>query len=300
MSRRATVILNPYGGRWAGQEKVQRVEQALRTTKIDYELCQTEAPGHAMTLAQQAAHQDKLLVVAGGDGTINEVVNGLLQHSGEPTNGNVLGPIGILPTGTANDLAVMLDLPLDLAAACQRLVSGQTRTIDVGQVNGRYFVNNSAVGLEPMVSLGYEKLRWLRGSFRYIVAALREIASAKGWQTELRWDEGEYTGPMTLVSVGNSRRTGGAFYMTPQAELDDGQLDFVFGGEISRWQMLTLLPKTFNGSHIHHPQVTYSKTTSLSIICSPPTPIQTDGEVIDMAATTITYQISPSKLRVIV
>ena len=88
--------------------------------------------------------------------------------------------------------------------------------------------------------------------------------------------------------------------MTPKAKLDDGLLDFVYGLKMSRWEMLKLLPKTFKGAHIHHALVSYEQTTSLSIVASPGTPIQADGEIIERDATTINYRIIPNKLRVIV
>jgi diacylglycerol kinase (ATP) len=291
------VILNPAGGRWAGQVKIDRVEQALRAAGIDYHLEPTAAPAHGIELARQASQEGwPIVVAAGGDGLISEVVNGLMQAAGE----NEAGTLGIIPLGTANDLPDMLALPRDITVACQRLVAGNTRLIDVGQVNGHYFANNSAVGLEPMVTLAHEQMRWLKGDLRYLLAALKTIAAAQSWSMRLNWDNGEYDGPVTLVSVGNSPRTGGLFYMTPQAVLDDGFLDFVCAQKMSRWQMLGLLPQTFKGNHIHHPLVIHQRTTTLSITASPPTPIQADGEIIDKNATEINYRIIPNKLRVIV
>lgn len=294
---RVKIILNPYGGRLSEQEKVSRVKQAFAKTGLTYDLTLTTAPGQAIELARWAAQEGwSVIVAAGGDGTISEVVNGLMAYAG----GREAGTLGILPLGTANDLADMLALPRNLEEACQRIVTGKTRLIDVGQVNNRFFVNNSAVGLEPMVSLAHEEMRWVKGDLRYIFAALKAISKAKFWQMKLTWDEGSYEGPLTLVSVGNSRRTGGAFYMTPQAKVDDGLLDFIYALKASRLEMFKILPQTFKGKHIHHPLISYLQTTTLSIIASPGTPIQADGEIIEREATDITYRVIPNKLRVIV
>ncbi|MCK4471391.1 MAG: diacylglycerol kinase family lipid kinase, partial [Anaerolineae bacterium] len=100
-------------------------------------------------------------------------------------------------------------------------------------------------------------------------------------------------------SVGNTRRTGGAFWMTPRAEVDDGYLDFIFGEAMGRLTLLRLLPRTFDGSHVEHPRVQYARTTRLTIECDPPTPIQADGELVDLSATRIEYTILPHRLRVI-
>lgn len=294
---RAKIILNPFGGRYKRAKKIRLLKQALAKAGLEYEVTLTEGRGHGYELAQEAAQQQwPIIVAAGGDGTVNEVLNGLMAGSeGQPASA-----LGIIPLGTANDLASMLPLPRDLTQICQRLGQGQTRLLDVGQVNGHYFINNAAVGLEPMVTMAHEQLRWLSGNARYLAAALKTIMNARTWQMQLKWHDDEYDGSITLVSVGNTRRTGGAFYMTPHAVPDDGLLDFVFGVGMARWQMLRLLPQTFTGQHIHHPLVTYRQTTFLSITATPPTPIQADGEIIDRQAHQIDFKITPGALRVVV
>ena len=245
---RVKVILNRSGGPLDEASKIEQVEQALQTTRVDYHLQPTDNAAQGAAAARQAAEEGwPLIIAAGGDGTINGVANGLMQAAGE----NQAGTLGIIPLGTANDLADMLNLPRDITAACQRLSTGNSRLIDVGQVNGHYFVNNSAIGLEPMVTLTQDRMRWVKGKTRYLLAAIKVILSAQIWSAQLSWDNGDYNGPLVLVSVGNSPRTGGVFYMTPQAILDDGLLDFVYAGQLSRWQMLQLLPKTLKGEHIH-------------------------------------------------
>jgi diacylglycerol kinase (ATP) len=290
------IILNPHGGRLNREAKIPRVEQALQQAGLAYDLKLTTHRGQGVELARQAALEGwPIIAAAGGDGTINEVVNGLMQAAGSAE----AGILGIIPIGTANDLAEMLQLPSDVTAACQRLAAGQTRLIDVGQVNGHYFVNNSSVGLEPMVTAAHDRMRWVNGNLRYLLAALQTIRQAKPWHMRLVWGNSTYDGPINLVSVGNSHRTGGFFYMTPEAVLDDGLLDFVYATGLNKWQLLQLLPQTFSGAHIHHPQVVYQKTPSLSITAFSPTLLQTDGEIIAEDATEINYHIIPKKLRVI-
>lgn len=297
MANQIKVILNPYGGRLPREAKVALVEQALSQASLDYHLELTARRGHGIELARQASQDGWPVVVAvGGDGMVNEVSNGLLQAAGEAE----AGTLGIIPMGTANDLAEMLQIPLDISDACQRLVAGATRLIDVGEVNGRYFVNNSAVGLEPVVTEAHDRMRWVKGNLRYMLAALKTLARAKPWHMRLCWGDSSFEGPINLVSIGNSNRTGGLFYMTPHAQLDDGLLDFIYATGLSRWQMLWLLPETLKGTHIQHPQVIYHKTTSLSITAFTPTLIQADGEIMPGQATEIVYHLIPKKLRVIV
>ena len=296
MGDKIIVILNAYGGRLGEQEKVTLVEEAMQTAGLEYQLELTQYAGHATELAQQAIQDGwSTIVAAGGDGTIHEVIVGFMLAAEKDQTAT----LGIIPLGTANDLAYGLQVPFDAAAACQRIAAGNTRLIDVGTVNGNYFDNNSAVGLEPVVTINHEQMRSVKGNLRYVLAALKSVFQTKPWQMRLEWDDGTYEGPVTLVSVGNGRRTGG-FFMTPQAEMDDGLLDFVFDVGLTRWQLLTLFPKTLKGTHIDHPKVRYLKTRSLSIASSPSTPIHADGEIIDRQALEINYSILPNKLRVIV
>ena len=151
-----------------------------------------------------------------------------------------------------------------------------------------------------MVGIAQIAMKRVKGIPRYVLAALKTILRHKPWHMRLQWDGGEYEGPTTLVSVGNTRRTGGVFFMTPRAEPDDGYLDFIFGGNIGRPKLFRLLPMTFNGSHLERPEISYERTTHLTIESDPPTPVQADGELFDLSATRLDYSILPGKLQVIV
>ncbi len=299
------IIVNPYADRWKAKAAIPDIERVCQKIGLDYELVVTEGPNHGIELAREAALAGfSPIVSAGGDGSISEVVNGLMQAAGacaeHSRSDGVVGPLGIIPLGSADDFADMLGLEKGIEAACRVILAGHTRIVDVGCVNGRYFDNNSAVGLEPMVTITERAMGRIKGTPRYIVAALKTILSHKPWHMRLAWDDGEYEGPIALVSVGNTRRTGGAFWMTPRAEMDDGYLDFIFGAKLGRLQLLRLLPKTFDGSHVEDPRVHYARTTRLTIECDPPTPIQADGELFELSATHVEYTILPGRLQVIV
>jgi len=165
-------------------------------------------------------------------------------------------------------------------------------------VNNRYFDNNSAIGLEPVVSIENIRLTWLKGVIRYLASAVIAIMKHPTWNAKLEWDDGHYDGSITLISIGNSRRTGGVFFMTPEAKLDDGLLDFVFAPALGRLRLFQLLPKTQTGEHINDPDIHFHKTSRLTIHTDPPTPIQADGELIQTEATDIIYQVVPSALTV--
>ncbi len=290
------IVLNPYAGRWKAKANINLLKETLVALDIPFELTVTERPGHGIAVARAAAEIGfETIVAAGGDSTINEVINGMAQAASE---GAATGTLGIIPLGTANDLAFTLGIPTELRAACERLRDGQPRIIDLCRVNDRYFVNNSAVGLEPSVTLEAEKITRVKGTLRYLVAALRAIMKSPAWYARIAWDGGSYEGSIVLISVGNGARTGG-FYLTPNAEVDDGTLDFVFASAMGRLALLRLLPQTFSGKHIHHPEVTYRQTTKLTIEIDE-TPLHTDGEIITRRAKKLVYDIFPGALQVVV
>jgi YegS/Rv2252/BmrU family lipid kinase len=293
----ATVIVNPYSNRWETGRRIPEIESSLKNAKIDYILQKTEKPKHGIELAKSAVIAGNTpLIAVGGDGSVSEVVNGLMLAT--PPDQYPAGPIGFLPLGTANDVTDVIGIPRELDDAVKVIADGHSRVIDLGSVNGHFFDNNSAVGLEPMVTIENIRITWLKGIIRYMVAAIITILKRPTWDAKLVWDDGEYKGSITLVSVGNTRRTGGVFYMTPNAEFDDGFLDFIYAPTLGRLRLFQLLPKTQTGIHINEPEISMHRTKKLTIQTQPPTPIQADGELITTAATEITYKIVPKALRV--
>ncbi len=292
---RVKVILNPYANRWRAGAQAGATAEAFRAAGVDCDLVTTNAPRHGDALAEAAARGGyDAVVAAGGDGTINEVINGLLRAAGDgPTK-----PFGIVPLGTANDFNLMAGLPSVPAESVAVIARGQTRLIDAGQVNERFFINNSAAAMEPMVTLENIKMKRLSGEVRYIVALLRALAKLKPWQMSLAWDGGGYEGPAYLLSVCNSARTGG-FMMAPGALLDDGLLDMVFAPQVSKGQVISILLKLMRGQHIQHPAVTFRRVTAIDLTSRPGTPLHSDGEIFAEAAEVVRYQVLPGRVRLL-
>jgi diacylglycerol kinase (ATP) len=298
----ARIILNPYSGRYTGQRRWPEAQAALQAAGFAYELASTARPGHARELARDAALAGcSPIIAAGGDGTVSEVVNGLADAAGQDSG--PLGPIGILPVGTANDIVDTLGIPRDLTAAAQVLAHGHTRLMDLGEVNDRLFVNNSAIGLEPFVTLIQQRIRRIQGPPRYLLAALRGIVARPRWNMRLEWDSGAYDGPVTLVAVGNGPRSGGLFYMAPHADPFDGRLTFVYGYRSSRLQLLRLLPRTLRpgaGSYVEMKGISEVQATWLRVRIDPPAPAHADGEVFAPEIRALEYRIWPARLQVLV
>jgi len=307
----AKVILNPYAGRWKALRLRDALENELKNAGVEFDLVQTEAPRHGIELAYQATMAGySPIISAGGDGSISEVVNGITQAS--QLHGTLPPPVGLLPLGTANDLMVNLKLPLDLTQAARIIAAGYVRKIDLGMVTAwdaegnafqvRYFDNNSAIGLEPSVTLIQQQIKWLHGTLRYLLATLIAIIRNPQWTMHLQWENGEYHGPSTLVTAGNNPLTGGLFYMAPHADPFDGLLSFVFGSMPTRGKILQLLPRTMkpgSGNYVEHPDIHEVNTTWLSITTEQATPVHADGEIMFERTKRVEYQILANYLPVL-
>jgi diacylglycerol kinase (ATP) len=291
------IIHNPYSARWTSRERKGEMIEVLNQAGLHFDLDTTEGPGHAVELAAQAVRDGyPTILAAGGDGTLGEVVNGIIKGAGE----NPLPNFGIIPLGTANDLVYNLKLPNDLPGMVSLIAKGYTRRIDVCKVNDRYFVNNAGIGLEPYITVQSQKIQRLKGEIRYMAATLIGIAHNPKWEMDIEWETGEYHGPTTLVSIGNGARTGG-FFMAPHANLFDGVMTFSFGyfpGRIEKLRVLPMALQEEEGNLSEHPK-THEIDTSWIKIKSTPSPTHTDGEIFDYAATEFEYSILPAKLPVL-
>jgi diacylglycerol kinase (ATP) len=299
---KAKVILNPYANRWHALHRKAELERALQDCDLQFDLVTTEQPGHGTELARQATLEGfNPIISAGGDGSISEVVNGIVSACDQNEH-NQMPTLGIMPLGSANDLAVNLRLPKDLNDCAAVIANGKARFMDLGKVNGRYFDNNSAVGLEPTITLIQQGIPFLRGALRYLLATLIGVMRNVHWDMQLEWDDGDFRGPLSLVTVGNHAITGGVFYMTPHADAFDSKLTFVYGYMKTRRQILQLLPrimKSGQNNYVEHPDIHEHHTTRLKIRSERPTPMHADGEIQSKAISEIEYQIVPGKLPVL-
>lgn len=297
----AKVILNPYSNRWNSQKRWPEAESALKAAGVVYDLAISGKKGQIVELAEQAVLDNfSPIIVAGGDGSIGDAVNGLMRAA-RSTQGQ-LPPLGIMPTGSANDLVYALGLPTRLDEAAKVIARGRTKAMDLGKLNDRYFVNNSAAGLEPYVTIKHEKIYWIKGMARYLVAAVQAIMDKPEWQGIVKWDDKEYRGKFSLISVGNGRRTGG-FFMTPHADPFDGKLTFAFGYRDTRLGLFQALPRAFNedkGSYVEMEGMNEVHARRISIHLDKPSPAHTDGELLPEWLQDFEYEILPKCLHIII
>ena len=288
------VLLNPCSNRWNARARWPAADAALKNAGVDFDLSVSERADHLVDLAADAVKQGfTTIIVAGGDGSIGEVVNGIARSWDGKSK--LPATLGILPLGSANDFVFALGLPLDLNEAAKAIAAGKTKSVDLGKCNERLFINNSGLCLEPYVTTKHERIHWIKGIARYLVAAVWAIMDKPEWRGDLKWDGGDYSGPLSLVSIGNGRRTGG-FFMTPHADPFDGKLTLAFGYRGTRLGLFGALPRAFKegeGSYIEMDGMREIHCTRLSVHLDKPSPAHTDGELFGSWLTDLDYQIFP-------
>jgi diacylglycerol kinase (ATP) len=309
---RIQVILNPIADRGHARELGPHIK-ALLSTYGDFGWVETARPGEAIQLATRARDQGyDIVVAAGGDGTAQEVINGLIHGS---RNDQVCGTLGLIPVGSGNDFAWMMGVapgvrqtrgPQGIEEAIRKLFAGKTRVIDVGRVcdeaqHCRYFGNGVGIGFDGVVNIESRKIRQVRGFLMYTLAVLKTMLlyyRAPGAAIEI--DEQRIEQPLLMLSVANGRRYAGGFYVTPQAEADDGQFDLCIVGQLSRLQMLGLIPKFMNGTQASSSHVKMTRARRVVVCCNEGYAVHADGEIFATSAKSLTMEILPQKLRVIV
>jgi len=289
-SEEVVLIGNPASGRGRGAAALAAAEAALRARGVQPQVCPTEAPGHAVRLAQEAAARGAgLVLVSGGDGTIRDIAAGL---SGAPA------AVGILPGGTGNDLCRTLGIPSDLERALDIALGARERLLDVWLWNETPFVNVAGVGLDAAVaSYVNRKVRRLRGTAAYLVALAQTLPRFTPVHLELSWPGGEWRGRVWLAAFGNGCCYGGGMHITPFAAPDDGLLDIVVVEGVSWPELLRAFPGIFSGAHIRHPRVQSFRVERVSVRAVRQE-ATLDGELLDHTPAEVRKAEHPLRVRV--
>ncbi len=293
----ARLIFNPAAGRGSAKQYLPDIQAALRAAGIEPELKPTSAPGDAIAFARQAALDDVQLVLSvGGDGTLQEVANGLVQAD----RGEAVPTLGIVPVGTGNDFLKTLGVPGQWQAACERVARGQARRIDVGRINGRVFVNNVGIGFDAQVGIEAKKIQNLRGTAVYVAALARTMMiSYRTPKVTIQCDDQTFNQTITMISIGNGRCSGGTFWLTPNAILDDGCLDVCLIRGLSKPDILALVPQVMKGTHITKESSHTLRARKIVITSEEPLPVHADGEVLYTDARQMEIEILPGALNVL-
>ena len=256
----------------------------------------SERPGHLTELAREAAPNADLLVAVGGDGTVNEVVNGIAGLDVE---------LALIPRGTGGDFVRTFGIPRKLDRAVEVALRGRTRAIDLGRGRYRswagededsYFANIASAGMSGAIAKRTnETSKALGGKVSYAWATVAVFSRWRSDEVRVRVDGTEQAGRMHDVIVANGRYLGGGMKMVPEAEPDDGLLDVLLIGDLTKRDLLLTMPKTYRGKHLPHPKATVLRGTTVEIDAPEPLPVELDGE--QPGTTPVRFEIVPRALR---
>jgi diacylglycerol kinase (ATP) len=251
----------------------------------------SEFPGHLAQAAGEAA--DALLVVVGGDGTVNEVVNGVAGADAE---------VAVLPSGTGQDFGRTHGIPSSFDAAVRVALGGETRTIDLGQVDcvgatSRFFANVGSAGMSGAVALRANAMsKAFGGRATFFYALTREFLAWQNTEVVVELDGGDQReGRLHDVIVANGRFHGGGMKLAPDAGQDDGLFDVVTIGDVTKLDFLTTAPKLYSGRYLSHPKVELVRSSVVVITAAEPLPLEVDGEPI--GTTPARLEVVPAALR---
>ena len=299
------VILNPAAGHGNGARLRPAIEAALARHALEVDLVCTDHPGHAIELTGQAIQDGvDLVVAAGGDGTLNEVVNGLMRSK---LAGGPQPLLGVLCAGRGNDFSGSLGIPEDLDQACELLKLGQSRLLDIGRVTGgiypegRYFISCVGVGFDAITTIEAAKLPRWGGFMSFLVAIFKTIFLYNHAPLATIEYGGQTLEQRSLmISIMNGRRLGGNFIMAPDSKPDDGLLDLCIAEQMSSFQMIRMVPLFMKGTQASKKTIKTGQAALIMVTAIDGLlPAQTDGEIISTEGRSLTVELLPKQLKVI-
>jgi YegS/Rv2252/BmrU family lipid kinase len=278
----------------------------LSEHKLDFDVVRTERPWHAAELAREAAAAGyDVVVAAGGDGTANEVLNGLMQAK-TSTPGKAC-TMGVLSVGRGNDFAYSMNIPTDLEAGCRTLIRDHRRTIDVGRVSGglypegRYVGNGVGIGFDTIVGFEAAKMTRLTGFPSYIAAVFKTVfLYYNAPLVKIEYDEQTITQPALMVSIMNGRRLGGGFFVTPEARSDDGLFDLCITDGVSRARVFGLIPHFLRGTQATQEPIKMKRARKVVITAvDGALPAHADGETLCTEGERLELELLPNQIEIV-
>jgi YegS/Rv2252/BmrU family lipid kinase len=310
------LIFNPIAGNGRAKEHWPLVERALLEQEIKFDVAATSAPLEARELAQQAPQKYSQIIAIGGDGTIHEIVNGLMRASGE----NETIPLGIVPLGNGDDFAKMIppetpigSRPFDWNTAVQKIARGQTKLFDVGRISGDhlrpelgsgpyYFMNSFDVGFGAKAAQNLTTIpTYFKGLSAYLASIIKTLIDFPALDLRLQLDDQlPFEQPTTITAVMNGRCLGNGFWFCPDARADDGVFDLMVSQKVGRFTILRMIPKLMRGTHVNEPIVSMYRAQRVMIESKEPITVETDGEIPYLEAHRLEIKVLHKRLRVIV
>jgi diacylglycerol kinase (ATP) len=284
---RIVCIVNPVAGKAKGAKLRAKAVDELKRLFPDITFFESNAPGHVTVLAQ-AAKESELIIAVGGDGTVREVVSGLISATG-PLDHLTTGPLlAVIPVGSCNDLPKNVGIPADVIEACRVAKEGRARPIDVIRVEmsgdsstqQTYFANAAGFGFDAMVTTEAQKSKHLRGMLLYLVAIIRTLSHLECPLVRIRAGDFAAERRVLMVAAANGQYYGGGLKVAPDARPDDGLIEVCIGWEMGWWSTLKKLPRFVVGTHVKLKEVRMLRVPELELEFLEPVQVELDGDVL--------------------
>lgn len=292
MKEKVKFIINPKSGEKKTAKFIRSIKHYCEFFKIDFSVSITKGKRHAIELADDAVnHGFRTIVAVGGDGTLHEVIHGLV--------GKKL-TLGVIPFGSSNDFARGLNIPRDIKKAMQIIANRKIKEVDIVAMNDQFFINISSLGFdgEVVANLPKVKFKYLF-KFVYIFGVLREAFRYKKQKVRVICDDvdmGIFN--INLIAVANGRYYGHGMLVAPRAKLDDGLMDVILIHDLSKLKFVMNFPSVFKGTHILKDEVLYFTCKKLMLLSDETVWIESDGEM--TGTLPVEYKIFPKFQKLIV
>jgi len=299
-------IVNPTSGKGRGKKVIPTIEEFCKSSKIDYTILETKQRAHAIELTQNNSHKFDAIVAVGGDGTVNEVVNGLMVDGASPTH------FGVLPVGSGNDFVKNIKLPKNIKDILSVIHNEELREIthsDLGEitfsdgnntdVHKHYFINGLGIGFDAYVAYINQSNKFLSGLPSYIFAVFKALINYKMINVQIKNQDIDISGNKLMITIGNGISHGGGFYLTPKAKVNDGLFDLSVFDSITRRRLLTALPLALLNKIDKVPEAVMSRFESIQINLRDPYYIHCDGEIISDKLLSANIKLKERVLKII-
>lgn len=277
MSDKYFFVINPAAGEGRKLSFVNEIRKFCMANNMGYDFVYTKRPKHGTELAREASKKYQVVVAVGGDGTVNEVVNGIVNSNAS---------LGTIPIGSGNDFSKQIGLSSNLYKDLRILMLGKTREVDIGMINKKYyFINGFGIGFDGEVASRVRSyMKYSKGFGAYLLAVLRTLATYNYKKVKVEFDNGHhFERPLLLIATCNGTTYGGGFQIAPSAKIDDGLFTICVIDQMSRFYALRNIPKIMKGTHIGLPEVHTYTSRSVKIESAGDMQSQMDGELLPLA-----------------
>ncbi|QNU67047.1 diacylglycerol kinase family lipid kinase [Ruminiclostridium herbifermentans] len=286
-------IINPKAGKGKALEMIPIIREYFKDKAEKFIIQITDHPGHATEIARKySAIEDCRIYSVGGDGTINEVVNGIAGTQ---------SALGVIPAGSGNDFIRSLTSAYDIKDILVRTIKGEEKSIDLGKVNDNYFINISSIGFDADVVFNadkFKKVPGITGSMAYVISIIYTVIKKKFCKVKINIDDRRMENKILLAAIANGRFYGGGMLAAPEAKIDDGLFDICLVSEASRFKILRLFPMYIKGQHGKLDEVEFLRGKKIQIESDEVLSLNIDGEI--FSSSKIAFEIIEKGIKVVV